>query len=86
LGYVRDENGRLIFRDAEISLWGKGCHIDELRAAILRVQLSKLPDITSAMRASKYCIRQSLQGFAELGLRRIQDPRGDTGCFLITTS
>ena len=85
LGYIRDENGRLIFRDAEISLWGKGCRIDELRAAILRVQLSKLPAITSAMRASKYRIRQSLQGFAELGLRRIQDPRGDTGCFLITT-
>jgi 8-amino-3,8-dideoxy-alpha-D-manno-octulosonate transaminase len=37
------------------------------------------------MRASKYRIRQSLQGFAELGLRRIQDSRGDTGCFLITT-
>jgi dTDP-4-amino-4,6-dideoxygalactose transaminase len=85
LGYVRDENGRLIFRDAEISLWGKGCRIDELRAAILRVQLSKLPGITGAMRASKYRIRHSLQGFAELGLRRIQDPRGDTGCFLITT-
>jgi dTDP-4-amino-4,6-dideoxygalactose transaminase len=85
LGYSRDENGRLIFRDAEVSLWGKGCRIDELRAALLRVQLSKLPAITSAMRASKYRIRQSLQGFAELGFRRIQDPRGDTGCFLITT-
>jgi dTDP-4-amino-4,6-dideoxygalactose transaminase len=85
LGYTRDENGRLMFRDAEVSLWGKGCRIDELRAALLRVQLSKLPAITSAMRASKYRIRQSLQGFAELGFRRIQDPRGDTGCFLITT-
>ncbi len=85
LGYVRDENGRLMFRKAEISLWGKGCRIDELRAAILRVQLSKLPAITSAMRASKYRIRQSLQSFSEVKLRRIQDPRGDTGSFLITT-
>lgn len=84
LGYIRDENGRLVFREAETALWGKGCRMDELRAAILRVQLSKLPAITAAMRASKYRIRQSLQGFPELGLRRIQDPRGDTGCFLIT--
>ncbi len=85
LGYIRDENGRLMFRKTEISLWGKGCRIDELRAAILRVQLSKLPAITSAMRASKYRIRQSIQSFSEVKLRRIQDPQGDTGCFLITT-
>ena len=85
LGYARDENGRLVFNDPTLCLWGKGCRMDELRAAILRVQLKKLPTIISAMRRSKYHIRQALEQFPEVRLRRIQDPLGDTGCFLITT-
>ena len=85
LGYARDENGRLVFNDPTLCLWGKGCRMDELRAAILRVQLKKLPTIISAMRRSKYRIRQALEQFPEVRLRRIQDPLGDTGCFLITT-
>jgi 8-amino-3,8-dideoxy-alpha-D-manno-octulosonate transaminase len=85
LGYARDENGRLVFDDPTLRLWGKGCRMDELRAAILRVQLRKLPQIISSMRRSKYRIRQALEQFPEVQLRRIQDPLGDTGCFLITT-
>jgi 8-amino-3,8-dideoxy-alpha-D-manno-octulosonate transaminase len=85
LGYSRDENGRLVFDDPTLRLWGKGCRMDELRAAILRVQLRKLPKIIGAMRHSKYRIRQALEQFPEVRLRRIQDPMGDTGCFLITT-
>jgi 8-amino-3,8-dideoxy-alpha-D-manno-octulosonate transaminase len=85
LGYSRDENGRLVFDDPTLRLWGKGCRLDELRAAILRVQLRKLPLIISSMRRSKYRIRQALEQFPEVRLRRIQDPLGDTGCFLITT-
>jgi len=85
LGYARDENGRLVFNDPTLCLWGKGCRMDELRAAILRVQLKKLPTIISAMRRSKYRIRQALEQFPEVRLRKIQDPLGDTGCFLITT-
>ena len=85
LGYARDESGRLRLNDPEMCLWGKGCRMDELRAAVLRVQLRKLPSITGAMRRSKYRIRQALAQFPEVQLRRIQDPDGDTGCFLITT-
>jgi 8-amino-3,8-dideoxy-alpha-D-manno-octulosonate transaminase len=85
LGYARDANGRLIFNNDEISLWGKGCRLDELRAAVLRVQLRKLPVITGAMRRSKYRIRRALERFPEVRLRKIQDEKGDTGCFLITT-
>jgi 8-amino-3,8-dideoxy-alpha-D-manno-octulosonate transaminase len=85
LGYARDEDGRLVFSDPTLRLWGKGCRMDELRAAILRVQLRKLPGIIAAMRGSKYRIRQALEQFPEVRLRRIQDPLGDTGCFLITT-
>ncbi len=85
VGYARDENGRLAFDDADYCLWGKGSRLDELRAAILRVQLEKLPSIVGHMRGSKYRIRRALERFPEVKLRRIVDPEGDTGCFLITT-
>jgi 8-amino-3,8-dideoxy-alpha-D-manno-octulosonate transaminase len=85
LGYARDENGRLIFTDPDLCLWGKGYRLDELRAAVLRVQLRKLPRIVGNMRRSKYRIRRALEKFPRVQLRRILDPKGDTGCFLITT-
>lgn len=85
LGYARDEKGRLAFQNPELCLWGKGCRMDELRAAVLRVQLRKLPAITGAMRSSKYRIREALQKYPEVQLRRVLDPAGDTGCFLITS-
>ncbi|MFB3906501.1 MAG: DegT/DnrJ/EryC1/StrS family aminotransferase [Acidobacteriota bacterium] len=85
LGYARDERGRLILNDPELCLWGRGYRLDELRAAVLRVQLKKLPRITGAMRRSKYRIRAAVQRFPNVKLRRIIDPAGDTGCFLLTT-
>ncbi len=85
LGYARDEHGRLIFNDPDLCLWGKGYRLDELRGAILRVQLKKLPRIIARMRRSKYRIRKAIAEFPRVQLRRVVDPRGDTGCFLITT-
>ncbi len=82
LGYARNAAGRLV---TDVSLWGMGCRLDEIRGAILRVQLRKLPSITGAMRASKYRIRAALARLPGICLRRILDPAGDTGCFLITT-
>jgi dTDP-4-amino-4,6-dideoxygalactose transaminase len=85
LGYARDENGRLEFGQRDLCLWGKGCRMDELRSAVLRVQLQKLNRITASMRHSKYRIRNAIAKYPQVQLRRIQDPDGDTGCFLITT-
>jgi dTDP-4-amino-4,6-dideoxygalactose transaminase len=85
LGYARDDQGRLALDDANCCLWGVGTRLDELRAAVLRVQLQKLPRIIEAMRRSKYRIRRALEAFSNVELRRIIDPAGDTGCFLITT-
>lgn len=85
LGYARDANGRLVFNDPDLQLWGRGYRLDELRASVLRVQLKKLPRILKNMHRSKYRIRKALAGFAGVQLRRIIDPKGDTGCFLITT-
>jgi dTDP-4-amino-4,6-dideoxygalactose transaminase len=85
LGFARDENGRLIFDNPALRLWGRGYRLDELRAAVLRVQLKKLPRIIKAMNHSKYRIRKALKKFPRVQLRKIQDPAGDTGCFLLTT-
>jgi dTDP-4-amino-4,6-dideoxygalactose transaminase len=85
LGYARDDGGRLVFDDPEYCLWGRGYRMDELRAAVLRVQLEKLQAVICAMRKSKYRIRRSLARFGDVQLRRVPDPDGDTGCFLITT-
>jgi len=85
LGYARDAGGRLIFDVPDLRLWGRGARMDEVRAAILRVQLRKLPLILEAMRGSKYRIREALARFPQVRLRRIQDPAGDAGGFLITT-
>ena len=85
MGYARDESGRLMFDKPDLCLWGKGYRLDELRAAVLRVQLKKLPRIIKSMRQSKYRIRKALEKFPRVQLRKMVDPAGDTGCFLITT-
>jgi dTDP-4-amino-4,6-dideoxygalactose transaminase len=84
-GYARDEKGRTLFDDLDLCLWGRGYRLDELRAAILRVQLKKLPNIIARMHRSKYRIRQELEKFPQIRLRSIVDPNGDTGAFLIVT-
>ncbi len=85
LGYARDESGRLIMNDPDLNLWGKGYRLDEMRAAVLRVQLKKLPHIVRRMHNSKYRIRKALEKHPQVQLRKIIDVDGDTGCFLITT-
>ena len=84
-GYARDEGGRAIYDDLDLCLWGRGCRLDEMRGAILRVQLKKLPKIIAHMRQSKYRIRHALEAFPQVRLRRIIDADGDTGPFLIVT-
>lgn len=84
-GYTRDERGRELYSDPSLYLWGRGARLDEIRGAILRVQLSKLPVILEHMRRSKKRIRQALQTLPGVQLRRILDPEGETASFLICT-
>jgi len=84
-GYARDGSGRAMYDDLDLCFWGRGYRLDELRGAILRVQLEKLPKIIAHMRQSKYRIRRALQDLPQVRLRRIVDTQGDTGCFLILT-
>lgn len=85
LGYPRDSNGCLMCNVLSADLcWGMGYRLDELRAAVLRVQVRKLPHAIAAMHRSKYRIRAELEMLASVKLRTIIDPSGDTGAFLIT--
>ncbi len=84
-GYARDSDGRAMFDNLDFCLWGLGYRMDEMRASILRVQLKKLPKVISHMHGSKYRIRKTLEQHSEIRLRKIIDPDGDTGCFLLTT-
>ena len=84
-GYARGSDGRALFDDLDLCLWGRGYRMDEIRASILRVQLKKLPTVIEHMNRSKYKIRSALETYPGLQLRKIADPKGDTGSFLMTT-
>ncbi len=63
--------------------WGGGRRMGELTGAVAAVQLRKLPRIIGHMRASKRRIKAQLAGLPGLTFRRLADPAGDTGPFLI---
>jgi dTDP-4-amino-4,6-dideoxygalactose transaminase len=63
--------------------WGQGRRMGELIGAVAAVQLKKLPRIIRSMRASKQRIKRRLEGTKGLSFRRLNDPAGDTGPFLI---
>ncbi|MER1967190.1 aminotransferase class I/II-fold pyridoxal phosphate-dependent enzyme [Castellaniella sp. GW247-6E4] len=83
LGYPRTSAGRLDTNDPNIQLWGVGARMHELTGAMALAQLRKLPRVTSAMRSAKWRIREALEGTPGLAFRRILDPGGDTGPFLL---
>jgi 8-amino-3,8-dideoxy-alpha-D-manno-octulosonate transaminase len=87
LGYARDDKGKLMQTndDPRYQFWGAGARMSELTGALALAQLGKIEKITAAMRTAKWKIRRQLEGVRGLGFRRILDPEGDTGCFLITT-
>jgi 8-amino-3,8-dideoxy-alpha-D-manno-octulosonate transaminase len=83
LGYPRTSEGRLDPTDPSLQLWGQGSRYPELLAAVVYTQLKKLDTITGAMRKAKYALRSKLEGLPGLAFRRILDPDGDTGPFLL---
>ncbi len=85
VGYSRDAKEHLQLDDSDSSGWGRGYRLDEFRAAVLRVQLRKLPATLACMRKSKFRIREAVGRMPGVKLRRLVDPAGDTGAFLLTT-
>ncbi len=84
IGLARDEAEELLPNDLESYSWNRGYRLDELRAAVLRVQLRKLPATITRLRDSKYRIVAAIIGkYGHVG-RRVTDRTGDTGPFLVT--
>jgi dTDP-4-amino-4,6-dideoxygalactose transaminase len=83
MGYPRTYEGRLDPSDPALQLWGQGVRYSELLAAIVCAQLKKLDKITADMRKAKYELREKLKGIPGLTFRRILDPSGDSGPFLL---
>lgn len=84
LGYARNESGRLDTSDERYQLWGVGSRMSELTAAFALAQFDKLDTITGNMNRAKWKIRQALSDIEGLAFRRIIDPAGDSGPFLIS--
>jgi dTDP-4-amino-4,6-dideoxygalactose transaminase len=83
IGHSRNLKGRLEV-DPQVLLWGIGARMTELQGAIGLAQLRKLDRITEAMRSAKYRMRAALAGIPDIQFRRVDDPAGDNGAFLIT--
>ena len=86
LGYDRDNKGHLLETsdDERYQIWGAGARMSELTGALALAQLGKIDTITSHMREAKWKIRNQLEGIPGLEFRRILDPDGECGSFLIT--
>jgi len=85
LGYPRTSEGRLDASNPELQLWGQGSRCPELLAAVLSAQLPKLDTITAAMRRKKSLLKRKLAEITGIAFRRIVDPEGDSGPFLLIT-
>jgi 8-amino-3,8-dideoxy-alpha-D-manno-octulosonate transaminase len=85
LGYARNDKYNLmdVIDDPRYQIWGAGARMSELTGALALAQLGKIDTVTRAMREAKWKIRHALEGISGLEFRRIVDPEGDTGCFLI---
>ncbi|MBI3986757.1 MAG: DegT/DnrJ/EryC1/StrS family aminotransferase [Lentisphaerae bacterium] len=82
MGLIR-RDGRLAAPEPYALSWGAGRRMTELCGAVAAVQLTKLPAILDRMRGSKRRLKERLAGLPGVSFRRLPDPAGDTGPFLI---
>ncbi len=68
---------------SDIQFWGQGRRMGELAGSVANVQLRRLPGILTHMRASKQRIKAALTDLPGVSFRRLNDPDGDTGPFLV---
>jgi len=70
---------------SNVCFWGQGRRMGELAGAVANVQLRKLSQVVAHMKASKQRIKDRLGEIKDVSFRRLNDPDGDTGPFLILT-
>ncbi len=84
LGYARDQAGRLDPNGA-VKAYGFGVRMSEVSAAMVFTQAHKLDEITSHMRARNQQLYAGLAQIPGVTPRRLIDPAGDSGPFVIVT-
>ncbi|MDP2983223.1 MAG: DegT/DnrJ/EryC1/StrS family aminotransferase [Candidatus Latescibacter sp.] len=82
MGYLYVD-GKSLIPPPHAVMWPAGRRMAEVLGAIASVQITKLPRIIEHMRASKKRMKEMLSGTPGLTFRRLNDPQGDTGPFLI---
>jgi 8-amino-3,8-dideoxy-alpha-D-manno-octulosonate transaminase len=70
---------------SEVCFWGQGRRMGELAGAVANVQLRKLSQVVAHLKASKQRIKDMLGEIEGVSFRRLNNPDGDTGPFLILT-
>lgn len=84
LGYARNAAGRLE-PDGAVQTWGQGLRMSEISAAVLHAQAQKLDLITATMRARNQQLYAGIGQIPGVKPRRVIDPAGDSGPFVIFT-
>ncbi|MBI4027366.1 MAG: DegT/DnrJ/EryC1/StrS family aminotransferase [Verrucomicrobia bacterium] len=84
VGYPRNAAGRLDLKNLEFATWGYGARMNEPTAALALAQLGKLPKICASMRERKHKLKKMLSDIPGLSFRRLDDPEGEAGSFLLT--
>ncbi len=84
VGYARNAAGR-VDPHGPVQSWGQCVHMSELSAALLYAQVQKLDLITGTMRARNQRLYAGLSKIPGAKPRRIIDPAGDSGPFVIMT-
>ncbi len=82
MGYPRDGGISSAATAAGFVTVGEGRRFNEVSAAIMRVQLAKLPSIAKAMSATKRAIQAGLKPTVPCEMRAEVDPAGDLGSTL----
>jgi dTDP-4-amino-4,6-dideoxygalactose transaminase len=84
IGYMRNTQGEI---DTSLAggAWGHGLHMSEVSAAVVYAQAQKLDQITGIMRARNQQLYAGLSQISCVTPRRIIDPAGDSGPFVIIT-
>ncbi|HUN05657.1 MAG TPA: DegT/DnrJ/EryC1/StrS family aminotransferase [Aggregatilineales bacterium] len=84
VGYARNSAGR-VDPNARVQSWGQCLRMSEVAAAMLIPQARKLDQITGQMRARNQQLYTGLSSIPGATPRRIIDPAGDSGPFVIMT-
>lgn len=84
-GYIKDAEGGFVLDRPELQLFGIGCRLSDLAAAMARVQLKKLPLIVERMRSFKHELVSILKDYQGVRPRNVADPGGESGGFLKMT-